>query len=98
MIDDGTVARFDETSFRLTAAEPNLRWLMMNAVGLDVQFEDQTESVASLSLQGPNSRSVLKRVCESSVDGLKYFSLMKNRLGGVDVDDFENGLYRRSRL
>ena len=85
MIDDGTVARLDETTFRLTAAEPNLRWLMMNAVGLDVQFEDQTDRVASLSLQGPNSRSVLKRVCESSVDGLKYFRLMKNKLNGVEV-------------
>lgn len=85
LIDDGTVARLDKTTFRLTAAEPNLRWLMMNAVGLDVEFEDQTESVASLSLQGPNSRSVLKRVCESSVDELKYFRLMENKLDGVEV-------------
>ena len=85
LIDDGTVARLDESTFRLTAAEPNLRWLMLNAVGLDVEFEDQTDSVASLSLQGPNSRSVLKRVCESSVDDLKYFRLMKNKLNGVEV-------------
>lgn len=85
LIDDGTVARLDETTFRLTAAEPNLRWLMMNAVGLDAQFEDQTDSVASLSLQGPNSRFVLKRVCESDVNGLKYFRLMQSRLAGVEV-------------
>ncbi|HKJ37285.1 MAG TPA: aminomethyltransferase family protein [Anaerolineales bacterium] len=85
LIDDGTVARLDESTFRLTAAEPNLRWLMMNAVGLDVEFEDQTDSVASLSLQGPNSRSVLNRVCESSVDELKYFRLMENKLDGVEV-------------
>jgi aminomethyltransferase len=85
MIDDGTVARLDDTTFRLTAAEPNLRWLMMNAVGLDVQFEDQTDSVASLSLQGPNSRKVLNRVCEPNLDGLKYFRLAKYKLGGVEV-------------
>ena len=85
MIDDGTVARLDESTFRLTAAEPNLRWLMLNAVGLDVQFEDQTDSVASLSLQGPNSRVILNRICESNLDGLKYFRLMKNKLGGVEV-------------
>ena len=30
MIDDGTVSRLEETTFRLTAAEPNLRWLLMN--------------------------------------------------------------------
>jgi aminomethyltransferase len=85
MIDDGTVARLDETTFRLTAAEPNLRWLMLNAVGLDVQFEDQTNSVASLSLQGPNSRVILNHICESNLDGLKYFRLMKNKLSGVEV-------------
>jgi len=85
MIDDGTVARLDETTFRLTAAEPNLRWLILNAVGLDVQFEDQTDSVAAVSLQGPSSRVILNLVCESNLDGLKYFRLMKNKLGGVEV-------------
>jgi len=85
MIDDGTVSRLDETIFRMTAAEPNLRWLMMNAVGLDVEITEVTDSVAALSFQGPNSRSVLKRVCESSIDGLKYFRLMKNVLNGVEV-------------
>jgi glycine cleavage system T protein (aminomethyltransferase) len=85
LIDDGTVARLDETTFRLTAAEPNLRWLMLNAVGLDVQITEVTDSVASLSLQGPNSRVILNRICESNLEGLKYFRLMKNKLGGVEV-------------
>ncbi len=85
LIDDGTISRLEEQTFRLTAAEPNLRWLMLNSVGLDVTITEVTDEVASLSLQGPNSRSVLKRVCESDVDGLKYFRLMKNKLGGVEV-------------
>src|SRR5512144_901494 len=58
MIDDGTVARLDETTFRLTAAEPNLRWLMLNAVDMDVQIREVTDEVSALSLQGPHSRSV----------------------------------------
>jgi aminomethyltransferase len=85
MIDDGTVARLDETTFRLTSAEPNLRWLSMNAVGLEVEITEVSDSVASLSLQGPNSRSVLKRVCELDVDGLKYFRLMKNKVNRIEV-------------
>ena len=36
MIDDGTISRLGESQFRLTCAEPNLRWLSMNAVGMDV--------------------------------------------------------------
>jgi aminomethyltransferase len=91
MIDDGTVARLDETTFRLTSAEPNLRWLMMNAVGLDVGISEVSDSVASLSLQGPNSRVILNRVCESNLDGLKYFRLMNNKLGGVEVSISRTG-------
>src|SRR5215216_2963435 len=40
VIDDGTISRLDEGTFRLTSAEPNLRWLAMNAVGLDVTIDD----------------------------------------------------------
>jgi len=85
MIDDGTVARLDETTFRLTAAEPNLRWLTMNAVGLEVEITDQSDRLAALSLQGPHSRSVLRRVCEFDVDGLRYFRLMQNKIQGREV-------------
>ena len=85
MIDDGTVARLDETTFRLTAAEPNLRWLLMNAVGLDVEITEVTDSVAALSFQGPNSRVILNRVADDPVDGLKYFRLMQNKVDGIPV-------------
>ncbi len=85
MIDDGTVARLDETTYRLTAAEPNLRWLSMNAVGLEVEVSDVTDRIAALSLQGPKARAVLNRACEAAVDGLKYFRLMQNRMNGRPV-------------
>ena len=85
MIDDGTVSRLDESTYRLTSADPSLRWLSMNAVSLDVEITEVTDSVAALSFQGPNTRSVLKRVCESDVDGLKYFRLMKNKIQGIEV-------------
>ncbi|MBV6394514.1 MAG: Aminomethyltransferase [Anaerolineales bacterium] len=85
MIDDGTVSRLDETAFRLTAAEPNLRWLMMNAVDMQVDIKEVTDDVAALSFQGPNTRKVLNRVTEQPVDDLKYFRIMKNSISGVNV-------------
>jgi aminomethyltransferase len=85
LMDDGTVSRLADSTFRLTAAEPNLRWLTMNAVGMEVEIAEVTDSVATLSFQGPNTRSVLKRVCESDLDGLKYFRLMENKINGVTV-------------
>lgn len=85
LIDDGTISRLGHSTYRLTAAEPNLRWLLMNAVSLDVEIKDETYSLGALSLQGPFSRSILRRCCERAVDELKYFRLMENQLDGVPV-------------
>ena len=85
MIDDGTVSRLDETTYRMTSADPSLRWLSMNAVGLEVEITEVTDDVAALSFQGPNSRKVLNKVTEKPVDELKYFRLMKNKICGRDV-------------
>jgi len=79
VLDDGTVARLDETTFRMTAAEPNLRWLQDNAAGLDVAVEDVSESIAALSLQGPASRAILDGI------ELKYFRTTETRLAGIPV-------------
>jgi aminomethyltransferase len=85
VLDDGTIARLDETSFRVTAAEPNLRWLEDNARGLDAAIEDVSESMAALSLQGPASRAIL-----GDID-LKYFRTKDSELGGVPVSISRTG-------
>ena len=83
VIDDGTVARLEEDVFRMTAAEPNLRWLEANALGLDVSIEDISASVAAVSLQGPNSRSILEQL--GDIPPLKYFRLAQTMLRGIPV-------------
>lgn len=83
VLDDGTVARLDEDSFRMTAAEPNLRWLQDNAAGLDVEIADISEAMAALSLQGPASRAILERL--GDVPPLKYFRLAHTALRGIPV-------------
>jgi aminomethyltransferase len=85
LLDDGTITRLGEQSFRLTAAEPSLRWLAMNAVGMQVSVTEVTDQVAALSLQGPKSRSILNRCCERSVDALKFFRMAPNSLQGRSV-------------
>ena len=57
VMDDGTLAGLEDDTFRLTAAEPNLRWLLDNAQGLDVEVTDVSDSLTALSLQGPNTGS-----------------------------------------
>jgi aminomethyltransferase len=85
VVDDGTISRLDERTFRLTSAEPNLRWLALNAVGLDVTVEDVSERLGALALQGPLARAVLERVSPADFATLKYFRLAHTTVGGAPV-------------
>jgi aminomethyltransferase len=91
VIDDGTVSRLEENAYRWTAAEPNLRWFLQNAVGLDVEIEDISEQLASLALQGPTSGQLLAVVAEADIAGLKYFRVTRGRIAGVPVDISRTG-------
>ena len=67
------VHRLSEDEFFWTAADPQLRWLTLNARGLDVQIEDVTEAIAAVALQGPLARAVLEDATEEPFDELRYF-------------------------
>jgi aminomethyltransferase len=73
VIDDGTVHRVAENEYFWTAADPQLRWLTLNARALDVQLDDVTEQVAALALQGPFARAVLEEATEEPFGELRYF-------------------------
>ncbi len=85
VLDDGTVSRLDDDYFRVTAAEPSLSWFMRQARRFDVNIEDSSDRIGVLSLQGPTSRDVLTRLVDDDIAGLRYFSLRRTKLTGVDV-------------
>jgi aminomethyltransferase len=91
VIDDGTVTRLDEQTFRWTAADPSLRWFTLNARGLNVQVEDISESTAALALQGPTSARVLAAVAEADIRSLKYFRMTRGTIAGVPVEISRTG-------
>ena len=91
VVDDGTVARLDEQSYRWTAADPSLRWFRMNARGLDVAIEDVSERVAALAVQGPLSRDVLEKATDTAWGDLKYFGRRSAQVAGIPVDVSRTG-------
>ena len=91
VIDDGTVARLEESVYRWTAADPSLRWFRQNAAGLNVTIDDISEEVVALALQGPTSAQVLRAVADADVDSLRYFRLTRGRIGGVPVEISRTG-------
>lgn len=91
VLDDGNVARLAEDRFFLTAADQTLRWLQMNAAGLDVEIADVSEEIAGLALQGPRSRDVLERATGQDWKDLRYFGHRRTEIGGVEVDVTRTG-------
>jgi len=85
VIDDGTVSRLDDQLFRLTAADPNYRWLGDNARQLDVHIEDVSEKIAAVALQGPTARTILEQATQSDLSSLKYFRLTRSSIRGIPV-------------
>jgi len=91
VVDDGTVHRVAEDELRWTAADPQLRWLTLNARGLGVEIEDVTEAVAAIALQGPLSRDVLEAATGESFADLGYFRRRASTLAGVAIDVSRTG-------
>jgi len=92
VIDDGTVSRLEQNVYRWTAADPSLRWFTQNAVGLNVQIEDISETTAALALQGPTSARLLKSIVkDTDVANLKYFRVTKATIDGVPVEISRTG-------
>ncbi len=91
VIDDGTITRLQENTYRWTAADPSLRWFQQNAVALDVQIEDTSEQVAALAVQGPTSGGLMKAVAEADIANLKYFRVTHGKIAGVPVDISRTG-------
>src|SRR2546421_4785654 len=92
VIDDGTVSRLDENTYRWTAADPSLRWFTQNATGMDAQIEDISESMAALALQGPTSGRLLRSlVKDADIENLKYFRVTTGAISGVAVEISRTG-------
>ena len=85
ILQEGTVFRFGEDDFQLTATDSAWRWLRMNAIGLEVEIEDVSSTVATVAVQGPNSRALLARAVEAEIETLKFFRFVEGTVDGVGV-------------
>jgi aminomethyltransferase len=73
VIQDGTVFRLGQDYFRFHLADPGLRWLKLNAVGMDVSIEEVSEQIAALALQGPHALKILQQIVDAELGQLRFF-------------------------
>src|SRR3989442_292404 len=83
--DDGTLWNFGDGSFRLTSAEPNLKWLQEPGMGLHVPGPDVLQEVGARALQGPSSGAILLDGADGAVQKMKYFRFVKTKFDGIPV-------------
>ena len=78
VIDDGTISRLGPTHFRLTAADPSLRWFQDVGYGMDAEVRDVSTGLAALALQGPSSRAILQEIFKvPELETLPYYHLLQ---------------------
>lgn len=76
MVDDGTIFRLGEDNYMLTCGSPSIAWLRKSQLGFDdVTVRDITDERAALSLQGPTSCAVLKKMGLAGIEDLKPFGI-----------------------
>lgn len=82
-VDDGTLWNLGDGSYRMTAAESNVRWFQDNGIGMDVEVRDVSEDLGALALQGPTARAILGDALGGAAARLKYFRFATGRLDGM---------------
>ncbi len=86
VIDDGTIFRLGEEKYMLTCGSPSLGWLKKASFGFsELSITDMSDEIAGLSLQGPTSCAVLKKMGLDGIDQLKPFQITHFPFAGGDL-------------
>lgn len=87
VVEDGVIFHVAENEYRMTTAEPNLRYFrqLARAMGIqDCQIEDISHEYGILALQGPLSLTVLQQLTADATR-LRYFETTQTSIAGRPV-------------
>jgi aminomethyltransferase len=87
VVDDLVVCRINETKYLLVVNAANRKkdaeWIKAHLSG-KVRFEDLSDRVAQIALQGPKAPEILKKLAEDSSIPQKYYTFVeKGTVGGI---------------
>jgi len=94
ILDDGTIARLDEDRWFLTTTTGNadgvdswFRWWLATRPDWDIGLTNISGAMAAMNLAGPQSREVLRAVCDGDVstDEMPYMAARRLVVAGVDA-------------
>ncbi len=87
VVDDVLIYLLSSGSYLLVVNAANREkdkdWILSKLTG-DVRFSDESDTISQIALQGPDSRSVLEKICSNIP--LKYYSFFENtHIAGTDA-------------
>lgn len=84
VIEDGVILHPQRDEYLLTSAEPNFAYFAARIGRMDVQFEEVSDEIGTLALQGPRSRDLLKELVPQ-MEHIPYFGVATGEIGGSGV-------------
>ena len=58
---------------------------------MDVEIFDESNKIAALALQGPNSREIINSISSKSINSLKFFGILNSEFKGINVSISRTG-------
>lgn len=95
IVDDLIVYKMDNLTYMVVVNASNrhkdVEWMRRHLFG-EVEFEDISDSLAQIALQGPNSRDILKTITsEENIPAKYYHFIEKAQVGGMNCNISQTG-------
>jgi aminomethyltransferase len=88
IIDDLLVYKIGDDHFMVVVNASNIEndfeWMNRHLMP-EVEFSNDTDSIALLAIQGPQSRSTLQKLTSVDLNNLSYYHFERGKVGGVDA-------------
>lgn len=86
-VDDLLVYRLDEQEFLLVVNAANtakdFSWMQQHAEGYDLELKNVTDSWSQIAIQGPRALEILNPLCDSDLEGMKYYGFSVTGVQGT---------------
>jgi aminomethyltransferase len=84
VVDDLLVHRFSEDHYFLCVnasnAEKDFQWILKNSDSYDATVQNTSSNTAQFAVQGKNSEALLQKLCEISLNEIKYYHFKKEKI------------------
>ena len=88
IIDDLLVYKIQEDRFMVVVNASNIdkdfAWMKQHLMP-EVEFRDDSDSIALLAVQGPQSRSTLQKIVSMDLNNLAYYHFGSGKIGGIEA-------------